>query len=121
MLSFLFLSFSSPFASFVNALLWLERGRALLRWIVACIPPRLLHFDTRSSRVGFVVDKVAVGQVLSRYFRFSFHRLLHTQHLGPQLAYVSSGLRLARIVFAPEPRHCQVWTCVQADRLLLLR
>jgi hypothetical protein len=37
--------------------------------------------------VGFVVDKVALGQVFSEYFgfpcQFSFHRLLHTHHLLP--------------------------------------
>jgi hypothetical protein len=34
--------------------------------------------------VGFVVDKVALGQVFSEYFcflcKFSFHRLLHIHH-----------------------------------------
>jgi hypothetical protein len=34
--------------------------------------------------VGFVVDKVALGQVFFEYFgfpcQFSFHRLLHTHH-----------------------------------------
>jgi hypothetical protein len=36
--------------------------------------------------VGFVVDKVALGQVFSECFgfphQFSFHRLLHIQHLS---------------------------------------
>jgi hypothetical protein len=36
--------------------------------------------------VGFVVDKVALGQVFSEYFcfacQFSFHRLLHTHRLS---------------------------------------
>jgi hypothetical protein len=39
--------------------------------------------------VGFVVDKVALGQVFSEYFglpcQYSFHQLLHnhlTYHLG---------------------------------------
>jgi hypothetical protein len=39
--------------------------------------------------VGFVVEKVALGQVFSKYFcfpcQFSFHRLLHSHH------YLSSG------------------------------
>jgi hypothetical protein len=34
--------------------------------------------------VGFVVDKVALGQVFSEYFdfpcQFSFHRLTHIHH-----------------------------------------
>jgi hypothetical protein len=41
-------------------------------------------FDPRSGLVGFVVDKVALGQVFSEYFglpcQFSFHRLLHIHH-----------------------------------------
>jgi hypothetical protein len=35
--------------------------------------------------MGFVVDKVALGQVLSEYFgfpcQFAFHRLFHIHHL----------------------------------------
>jgi hypothetical protein len=42
-------------------------------------------FNPRSGHVGYVVDKVALGQVFSQYFsfpcQFSFHRLLHT-HLS---------------------------------------
>jgi hypothetical protein len=52
--------------------------------------------------VGFVVGKVALGQVFSEYFgfpwQFSFHRLLHTHHLssgagtiGQLVADVPSG------------------------------
>jgi hypothetical protein len=41
-------------------------------------------FDPRSGHLGFVVDKVALGQVFSEYFgfpcQFSFHRLLNTHH-----------------------------------------
>jgi hypothetical protein len=55
--------------------------------------------------VGFVVDKVALGQVLSDYFgfscQFSFHQLLHNHHLpsgagtmGQLVADVPSGLSL---------------------------
>jgi hypothetical protein len=55
--------------------------------------------------VGFVVDKMALGQVFSEYFgfpwQFSFHRLLHTHHLsfgagtiGQLVADVPSGLSL---------------------------
>jgi hypothetical protein len=55
--------------------------------------------------VGFVGDKVALGQVFSEYFgflcQFSFHRLLHTHHLssgagkiGQLVADVPSGLSL---------------------------
>jgi hypothetical protein len=56
--------------------------------------------------VVFVVDKVALGQVFSEYFRFpcqfSFHRLLHNHHhlssgagtIGQLVADVPSGLSL---------------------------
>jgi hypothetical protein len=50
-------------------------------------PPRRPGFDPGSGQVGFVVDKVALGQVFSEYFGFlcqySFHRLLHNHpHLS---------------------------------------
>jgi hypothetical protein len=42
--------------------------------------------------VGFVVDKVALGQVFSEYFGFpcqsSFHQILHHHHPG-QVQYAS--------------------------------
>jgi hypothetical protein len=66
-------------------------------------------FEHRSVHVGFVVDKVALGQVFSEYFRFpcqfSFYRLLHIHHLssradkiGQLVGDVPSGL------FHPTPR-----------------
>jgi hypothetical protein len=62
-------------------------------------------FEARSGDVGFVVNKVALEQVFSEYFRFlcqfSFHRLLHTHHLssgagtiGQTVADIPSGLSL---------------------------
>jgi hypothetical protein len=48
--------------------------------------------------MGFVVDKVALGQVFSENFRFpcqfSFYRLLHTHHL------LSGAGRIGQIVAA---------------------
>jgi hypothetical protein len=55
--------------------------------------------------MGFVVEKVALGQVIPEYFgfpcQFSFHRLLHTHHLSSGagtidqiVADVPSGLSL---------------------------
>jgi hypothetical protein len=55
--------------------------------------------------VGFVVDKVVLGQVFSEYFgfpcQFSFHRVLYTHHLSSVagaifqlVADVPSGLSL---------------------------
>jgi hypothetical protein len=48
-----------------------------------------LNSKTGSSHVGFVVDKVGMGQVFSKYFGFpcqsSFHQFLHNHH------HLSSG------------------------------
>jgi hypothetical protein len=57
------------------------------------------------GHVGFVVDKVALGNVFSKYFGFpfqsSFHQLLHNHHHviwgwynRPIVATVRSGLSL---------------------------
>jgi hypothetical protein len=77
-------------------------GRAIAQ---AGFPPRRPGFEPRSDRVGFAVDKVALGQVFSEYFGFScqlsFNRLLHLHHLssgagtiGQLVADVPSGLSL---------------------------
>jgi hypothetical protein len=42
-----------------------------LRWLVAGLSPRRPGFDPGSVHVGFVVDKVALGQVFPRVLRFS--------------------------------------------------
>jgi hypothetical protein len=42
-----------------------------LRRLVAGLPPRRHGFDSGPVHVGFVVDKVALGQVFPRVFRFS--------------------------------------------------
>jgi hypothetical protein len=78
---------------------------SLLRQLVAGFPTQQLGFKPRLSHVGFVVDKVALGQVFSKYFgfpcQFSFHQLLHIHHLssragtiGQSVANVPSGLSL---------------------------
>jgi hypothetical protein len=72
--------------------------------LAAGFPLRLPGFDPRSGHVGFVVDKVALGQVSSKYFgfrgQFSFHQTPHTHLLsgagtiGQLEADVPSGLSL---------------------------
>jgi hypothetical protein len=73
--------------------------------LVAGFPPRRQVFEPGLSHVGFVVDKVAVGQFFSEYFgfpcQFYFHRVLHTYHLssgagtaGQLVVDVPSGLSL---------------------------
>jgi hypothetical protein len=76
-----------------------------LRRLVAGLPQRLPGFDPRPSHVGFVVAKVALGQVLSEYFGFpcqlSFHQTLHT-HLSGDGTRRISGRRTKRTV-SPHP------------------
>ena len=49
----------------------LIRAVPWLRQLVAGLPPRRPVFDPGSANVGFVVDKVALGQVFPRVLRFS--------------------------------------------------
>jgi hypothetical protein len=55
-----------------------------LQRLVAGFPQQQPDFEPGSGDVGFVVDKVAQEQVLSKYFgfpyQFSFHRLIHNHH-----------------------------------------
>jgi hypothetical protein len=57
-----------------------------LRLLVAGAPPRLPVIDLRSGHVGFVVKKVSLGQIFSKYFdfpcQFPLHRLLHINNLS---------------------------------------
>jgi hypothetical protein len=41
-----------------------------LRCLVASLSPQTLGFNPRTGYAGFVVDKVAMGEVLFEYFRF---------------------------------------------------
>jgi hypothetical protein len=78
----------------------------LLMMQMAGFPPRHPGFEPRRGHVGFVVEKVAQGQVFYDYLgfpcQFSFHRLLHTHHhlssgagtIGQLEADVPSGLSL---------------------------
>jgi hypothetical protein len=51
------------------------RAMPWLTQLVTGLSPRRPGFDPRSVHVGFVVDKVALGQVFSEYFGFprQFH------------------------------------------------
>jgi hypothetical protein len=81
-------------------------GSVTSRAVTRSFPQMRPGFDPRSGRTEFVVDKAALGQGFSEYFRFpcqfSFHRLLHTHHLssgagtvGQLVTDVSSGLSLS--------------------------
>ena len=45
--------------------------------LVAGLSTRRLEFDPRSVHVGFVEDKMALGQVFSKYFCFPVSVLFH--------------------------------------------
>jgi hypothetical protein len=75
--------------------------------LVSGFLPQLSMLEPRSGHVGFVVDKVALGQVYSEHLhfpcQFSFHRLLHAYHhlsagagtIAQLVADETSGLSLA--------------------------
>jgi hypothetical protein len=75
---------SSSFFWRLKTLLTEAIGRA----IAQAARRRLPGFELESVQVGFVVDKVALGQVFSEYFGFpcpsSLHQILH-HHNHPGL------------------------------------
>jgi hypothetical protein len=81
----------------------MDLGRVTSQVVNYRIPLRQSVFNSR-SRVGFVVDKVELGQVFSEYFgytsQFSFRQLLHALlssavgTIGQLVAGVTSGLCL---------------------------
>jgi hypothetical protein len=48
----------------------LMKATPQLRQLVTGFPPRRPRFEPRSDYVGFVEDKVALGQVFSKHFSF---------------------------------------------------
>jgi hypothetical protein len=67
-----------------NLRLCATKGAAIAQAVSRRLPTAAVLFEHISGHVGFVVDKVALGQVFSEYFgfpcQFSFHLLLHTHH-----------------------------------------
>jgi hypothetical protein len=47
-----------------------SRGRAYLWRLITGFPPQRLWFNPMTDHVGFVVDKMILGQVFSKYFGF---------------------------------------------------
>jgi hypothetical protein len=80
------------------------RGCSISEAVSRRLPTAVARFDPRSGHTRFVVDKVAMGQVSSKYFsfpcQFSFH--IHPHHhlssgagtIGQIVANVPSGLSL---------------------------
>jgi hypothetical protein len=56
-------------------------GRSITQAVSCWIPTAAARIGAKLGHMGFVVDKVAVGQVFSEYFGFpcqsSFHQILH--------------------------------------------
>jgi hypothetical protein len=74
------------------------------------LPTVVALVRAQASHVGFVMDKMALDQVLSEYFgfpyQFSFHRLFHIHHhhlsfgastIGQLVADVPNGLSLTSL------------------------
>ena len=87
--------------------LMLERAVSWLRRLVAGLSPRRPGFDSGSVHVGFVVDKVSLGQVFPRVLRFfpvnSIPTVLHytkktkkAAHLHHSVAQQALRLRCVR-------------------------
>jgi hypothetical protein len=62
-------------------------GRAIAGVVSRWLSTAAARLRARVWQVGFVVDKMASGQVFSEYFRFpcrsrSFHQLFHPQSPG---------------------------------------
>jgi hypothetical protein len=59
----------------------ISMGRAIAQAVSRWLPTAAARFKPGSGLVGFVLDKVALGQVFSQYFDFlcqsSFHQILH--------------------------------------------
>jgi hypothetical protein len=59
-------------------------GRAITQAVIRWLPNAAARVRARSVHVGFVVDKVALGQVFSDYLGFryqsSFHQILHSHN-----------------------------------------
>jgi hypothetical protein len=70
------------------------RAVSWLRSLVAGLSSRSPGFALGSILVGFVVDKVTLGQVFLRVFRFSAVSILFHRRLKPYLFYVTSSCRL---------------------------
>jgi hypothetical protein len=77
------------------SLLYFLKGRAVAQAVSRWIPTAAARVRVRAEQVGFVVNKMALGQVFPEYFGFpcqSFHRFLQ-HHKHPGLAQLAIGSR----------------------------
>jgi hypothetical protein len=65
-------------------IVWNKIGRSIAQAVSRWLPTAAARVRAQVWQMGFVVDKVALGQVFSEYFGFlcqsSFHQILHHHH-----------------------------------------
>jgi hypothetical protein len=100
--------FSSPFFQYPCIINIIYGAVPWFRQLVTGLSPRRPEFDPGSVHVGFVVDKLALGQVFPRVLQFplsiSFHRCCitrkkKTNHLHHRVAQYASRLRCVRSIY----------------------
>jgi hypothetical protein len=83
------------------------RGRTVAEVVSRSLPTAAARVRVRAEHVGFLVDKVALGQVSSEYFGFpcqSFHQFLH-HHNHPELAQYAIGGRRSEWTLDSNPHY----------------
>jgi hypothetical protein len=69
------------------------KGRAIAQAVSSWLPTSAVRVCAPSGHVGFVVDKVALGQVFSEYFgvlwQSSFHQVLYDHDYPGQVQYAN--------------------------------
>jgi hypothetical protein len=74
-----------------------------LKRLVAGFPPRRPGFKPGSSHVGFVADKVALGQVLSEYILgYAYRGLRETT----SIIFISAKIRTGHLLSTSQKRYC---------------
>jgi hypothetical protein len=84
----------------------------LIQYLVSrWLPTAAARVRARVWQVGFVVDKVSLGQVFSEYFGFlgqsAFHQILHHHNHPGQVQLASIGRRAAWTQYGLHPPLCQ--------------
>jgi hypothetical protein len=93
-----------------------KRSRSIVQAFSRRLPTSAARVpgQVRSGHVGFVVDKVALGQVFSKYFgfscQFSFHRLFHTHHISPGAGKIGQ-----LVADGPHPKKLKIKYMLKTD------
>jgi hypothetical protein len=87
------------------------QGRAIAQAVSRWLPTAAARVRTRSGHVGFMVDKVALGQVFSEYFGFpcqSFHQIQHPHNHPGQVQLIGTGVQAILRLCLSNLRGCNV-------------